>query len=303
VLAYGILAGSTLIADTVFLKDGTQIRDCRITSETETHVYLRTPVGNMGVPRTEIARIQRVKTVYDTYKEQLARIPAGDANNLYKLALWCRSRDELRKESNELLDKVIELNPDHAAARRLLGHLKPGNRWVVPPPLLLDLRVSGSNTAELRSNLDLFLETRTDVQLSPEAMSKSTPQSASKSDDDDLSRCRLDASVLVVRTAGTRFYGQALGPGSIGVTVRLQAHSPWLGSTALKTAVDGLVPSTAGDMSLGVQNALSRGGGTLHKFLDRVTAARLRKLEVALRKEERERQVAPKPVPSKAPTG
>ena len=99
-----LLAASSVRADTIFLKDGTQILDCKVKEETATHVYLQTPVGDMGVPQSQIYRIVRTRTNHDTYKEQLASIRGGDVNGLFKLAQWCRSSSGLRKESDELTE-------------------------------------------------------------------------------------------------------------------------------------------------------------------------------------------------------
>ena len=95
-------------------------------------------------------------------------------------------------------------------------------------------------------------------------------------------------SVLTSGRAGATFYGQRVGQASFGVTVRLQAQSPWIGRTTLKTAVDGQVPGNGGDVGLGIQNALSHGSASLHKFLDQLSALRSKKLAEALRKKELE---------------
>jgi hypothetical protein len=248
-----------------------------VKEETDTHVFLQTPVGDMGVPRTEISRIQRTRTIQDTYKEQLASIREGDVNGLFKLALWCRSANGLRKESDELLAQVISLKKDHAEARRMLGHVKLGSEWKAPSPLSIQLKVSGANASELRQCLDLFLKTRQDVRLAPE--SKSKPDAG-----DPLGSCTLQASVSIVRKAPTRFYGQPLGKPTVGATVRLQAQSSWVGKTALKTTADGQLPEDASGASVAIQNAFGTSSTSLHKFLDQLTALRSKKIEEEFQK-------------------
>lgn len=120
----------------------------------------------MVVPRTQIYRIARTKTAYDQYAEQLARLREGDGDGLFRLATWCRSADGLRVEADELLAKVISLNEDHTGARRLLGHVKAGKQWTVPPPLEVQLQIGGPSSkqaSDLRARLTLFLETRKDL--------------------------------------------------------------------------------------------------------------------------------------------
>ena len=292
ILACSVLAVSPLSADTVFLKDGTQILDCQVTSETDTIVYLRTPAGDMGVPRTQIYRIQRVKTVYDTYKDQLAGIREGDANGYFKLALWCRNVGGLRKESDELLAKVISLVGNNTRARRMLGHVKLGREWVVPEPLSIELRVDTVHANDLRMQLDLLLKTRKDVRLAPESASKPGP--ASKSDGGaGIDKCTFEASVIVTRKAGSRLYGRTMGHATFAATVSLQARSPWIGRTALKTALDGQIPGDGSDTALGIKNAMGRSSAQLHRFLDKLTERRTQLLEVELRKKAREKPKTP----------
>lgn len=281
------LAVPHLRADTIFLKDGTQILDCKVTSETETHVYVRTPKGDMQVPRTAIHRIQRVKTVYDTYSEQLASIREGDINGYYKLAIWCRRTDGLRKESDELLEKVIASSENHVQARRLLGHLRIDGEWVVPKPLGLELKVSTPHANDLRTQLDLFLKSRKDVRLLPEKSPASPGAASGSGEDNPLEKCTVEASVVVSRKAGTRFYGKTMGQATFGATVRLQAKSPWIGRTGLQASLDGQIPGNGADTALGVQNALGRNSAYLHRFLDQLTERRARLLEAELRKQAR----------------
>jgi hypothetical protein len=284
------LSVSSLRADTIFLKDGTQILDCQVTSETATAVSVRTPVGDMVVPRTEIYRIQRQRTVHDTYAEQLARIREGDANGLFKLAQWCRSANGLRKESDELLAQVIALQENHAGARRLLGHVKSGDKWIVPAPLSIRLVAgggSGKDENDLREKLALFLQSRRDVRVAPESAGDS------REPGDPFDACTVRASVVIGRRAGTKFYGETIGRASIVATVSLSAESPWIGKTPAKVAVAGEIPEgVGGGGAVAVQNALGSNSQSLHRFLDQVAQLRSRALERELAKKETEKKKA-----------
>jgi hypothetical protein len=63
-LGGSLSALSPLPADTVFLKNGTQILDCKVTSETPTQVSVRTPVGTS--PTTTSTRISSPPSVRET---------------------------------------------------------------------------------------------------------------------------------------------------------------------------------------------------------------------------------------------
>ena len=53
----------------------------------------------------------------------------NDAGSVFSLATWCRENKQDRKANTYML-KVIKLDPDHADARRALGQVKIGTRWV-----------------------------------------------------------------------------------------------------------------------------------------------------------------------------
>ena len=53
----------------------------------------------------------------------------------WKLAEWCRER-RLVKQRKRHLGRIIELDPDHAEARRALGYLQENGRWVTREQLM-----------------------------------------------------------------------------------------------------------------------------------------------------------------------
>jgi hypothetical protein len=274
ILILGCLLGLAR-ADIIYLRDGTFIPDCQVKDETATQVSVKTPSGDMVVPRTAIARIQKSRTVQDTYRERLAKIRDGDAEGLYNLALWCRSTAGLRKEADELLARVISLKKDHAPSRRLLGHLPVGGEWVVPPPLSIRLAASGASAADLRTALGIFLQSREDVRLVSDSVRKESSR--------PIDVCTLEASVAITRQAGPTFYGRTIGGPTIGASVHLRAKAPWLGTAGPKTAVEGQVPGNGTNAGLGVQNAVGGCSQALHRFLDEVLALRAKSLAEDLR--------------------
>jgi hypothetical protein len=300
VAALGLLAGAcaaapALRADTIFLKDGTQILDCQVVSETAASVSVRTPVGDMVVPRSQIFRIQKVKTPYDQYKEQLDRIREGDVNGLFKLAQWCRTSPSLRKESDDLLEKVIELNEKHTQARLLLGHVKVQGEWVVPPRLKVRLKIAGAagqSAKDVEEAVVVFLRSRPDISVV-----------SGKEAADSVNECELTVTVSVGQRAAPRFYGKTLGRATVGASVRLRARSDWLGKERVETAVDGEAPAGGPDTGrLAVKNALGGGSAALHRFLDDVQRRRSKPLVAELEKAARS-QPDPGAKPARPGTG
>jgi len=68
--------------------------------------------------RPEVAEYGRI---HDKYPDT--------AEGQYKLALWCREHD-LSAQKAKHLQRVIELDPDHADARRMLGYSKFDGQWM-----------------------------------------------------------------------------------------------------------------------------------------------------------------------------
>lgn len=262
------------------MKDGTQILDCKVVSETATSVSVRTPVGDMVVPRSEIYRIQKTKTAYDLFAEQLARVRENDAGGLFKLAAWCRATSGLRKDGDELLERVISLKPDHAEARRLLGHLRVAGKWVVPEQLAVHLKVAGpvgKDAVDLREHLSLFLQSRADIRLASEGEAA-----------DPLNGCVMTASVSIGSKAAPTFYGKSMGRPTVGASVGLRSESPWIGKEPLKVSLEGQVPAGGGrEGELAVKNALGGNSLVFHKYLDQFLQLRSKALSKDLQKSQK----------------
>ncbi|MFC1525168.1 DUF1570 domain-containing protein [Planctomycetota bacterium] len=71
------------------------------------------------------------KTKEEIYQEKLAKLEPEDVKGHYELGRWCE-RNKLSEKAQELFKKTIELKPDHAYARRKLGHFKYKGKWTSP---------------------------------------------------------------------------------------------------------------------------------------------------------------------------
>ena len=65
----------------------------------------------------------------DPFADVLKETNLKDAESVYALAEWCRENREPAKAKLYYL-KVVELVPDHAAARKALGQVKVGKKWL-----------------------------------------------------------------------------------------------------------------------------------------------------------------------------
>ena len=74
-----------------------------------------------------------VSAADEEYERRLA--PVGDAAGLWELYLWCQESG--RAQRGELvLQRLLRLDPEHAAAREALGHVRHGEHWFHSAPAL-----------------------------------------------------------------------------------------------------------------------------------------------------------------------
>ncbi len=63
------------------------------------------------------------------YTRRTSALKVGDAAGRWQLAQWCRTQG-LTAEWQQLLDAIIVIDPDHAAARKALGFEKIAGKWL-----------------------------------------------------------------------------------------------------------------------------------------------------------------------------
>ena len=125
-------AASPARADCITLKNGGEIRG-ELLSDAKTAasgpaVAIRTLSGaTVSVVRDEVAAVVRRRPVLEAY-ETRRRTAADTVAGQWELADWCR-QNSLPKERLVHLRRVVELDPDHAAAHRGLGHIRQKGRW------------------------------------------------------------------------------------------------------------------------------------------------------------------------------
>jgi hypothetical protein len=84
--------------------------------------------GRMTLPRSQVARIVMTSTDEADY-ERLARSAPDTVEDHWRLAEWCREH-KLDERSQQHLERVLELDPDHTEARQLLGFREVGGAWM-----------------------------------------------------------------------------------------------------------------------------------------------------------------------------
>jgi len=114
-------------ADVVYLKTGGQVEG-RLAGAEDGYYRIRTTVGVVRLPVTVVERVEAGPTVFDEYDRRLAQA-RETADAQAELGQWCEGAG-LKSEARQHFEKALELNPNHAAARRALGFTRVGHLWV-----------------------------------------------------------------------------------------------------------------------------------------------------------------------------
>ena len=120
-----VLLALPAAADEVILRNGSVFSG--VVREDGERVTIHMDYGTMSFRRIDVREIRRSE---DPLKELDARmLKASTAQDFYELSLWARDKG-LPGRADELLKKVLLLEPGHEAARRGLGYELHEGRWL-----------------------------------------------------------------------------------------------------------------------------------------------------------------------------
>lgn len=120
-----LLLASPALADEVILRNGSVFTG--VVREEGDRVTIQMDYGSMSFRKIDVREVRRTE---DPLKELEVRTQkASEPKDYYELALWARDRG-LKGRSDELLAKVLSLDPEHEAARKSLGYEKFQGQWL-----------------------------------------------------------------------------------------------------------------------------------------------------------------------------
>lgn len=123
------LAAPAARADIVKTKSGETIEG-KIIESNDRFVKVKTKfAGVKTIPRSDVLSETPTKTKAEIYQEKLAKLPPKDVKAHWALAEWLKKEKSYR-EYRQQLKKVVSIDPDHAAARKALKHVKFDGQWV-----------------------------------------------------------------------------------------------------------------------------------------------------------------------------
>lgn len=115
--------------DIVHKNDGGKVTGTVILEESDAEtLVIKTKYGKIPLKRSDVREVIAEAASTESYADAVKRFP-DTADGQWALALWCQAHHH-PKEAQHHLRRVIELDPDHAEARRRLSYRRQGNEWV-----------------------------------------------------------------------------------------------------------------------------------------------------------------------------
>jgi len=128
VFLVALLGAFPAAGEVVHLKNGRHLEG-EVLAVEGGKVSIRTALGTLSLPESMVERIDGTESLLEMVERTLARLPAGDADGVFELARQCRDRGATTL-ARTLFERVLEIDSEHAGARRELGHVRHEGRWM-----------------------------------------------------------------------------------------------------------------------------------------------------------------------------
>lgn len=119
-------------ADIIHMKGGQQIQG-KIVQDDGSTLIVDTKFGRMTFERAKVERIEFQRLPKEEVAARLEKA-GDDATKLYDVALYAQEK-KLDKEYREILQLVVEHDPDHSLANEGLGRVAFDGKWFTPDEL------------------------------------------------------------------------------------------------------------------------------------------------------------------------
>ncbi len=126
-------------ADVFLLHSGGEVRGelvNRDQSPRTTYVVKTASGGQVLLEAAQVKKVERQSAIEAKYDQIRANYP-DTVEGQWELAEWCRE-NKLSKHRRTHLERIIELDPNHAAARRSLGYSNIQGRWITQEKLMAE---------------------------------------------------------------------------------------------------------------------------------------------------------------------
>jgi len=114
--------------DVLELKNGGRVEGQLVNGADDKGDYIiETKNGRLTIARSQVAKFDATTAAEKEYAA-VAKTSPDTVEGHWKLYEWCRDH-KLREPTQKHLTRILELDPDHAQARALLGFQKNGGQW------------------------------------------------------------------------------------------------------------------------------------------------------------------------------
>jgi len=130
-IAICVMVSSVVRADVIRLVHGGEVRGELESNpiDQDAPVIIRTMSGAIvEIDRSEIEFVKQRTRAMEEYIS-LARAVEPSVQGHWELADWCRSHS-LPDQREEQLERLLEYDPEHKDARRILGHVQHNGNWM-----------------------------------------------------------------------------------------------------------------------------------------------------------------------------
>jgi hypothetical protein len=123
-------------ADVVKLKNGGEVQGI-VKEEDSKKVVVETGTGQTMLSKDDILSIRRERCSLHEYYEKYETIKKSEnAEDFFKLSRWCKANN-VPKYTQDLLQRTLELNPNHEFARREMGFILYNGKWMTREEVML----------------------------------------------------------------------------------------------------------------------------------------------------------------------
>ncbi len=138
ILGWTVLSATAAMGDLVRLKEGGEVRGEIVSADKQSQTTaVRTRSGSLiTLPDSEIDFISRRNAMVEEYVTR-SRHVENTVDARLELAEWCRSQGLLDQRA-EQLEQVLDLDPDHPEARKVLGYVRHLGRWMTQEDMMAD---------------------------------------------------------------------------------------------------------------------------------------------------------------------
>jgi hypothetical protein len=158
------LATATIEADIFKLKSGGEVRgELANADESPREKYIVRPYagGEVTLPAAVVSQVVSQRSIDVEYEKAKVKM-ADTVDEHWKMAEWCHE-NKLFGNREAHLQRIIELEPDHADARRRLGYERLGERWLTRDEIRKEKGyVKHGNRWVLPQELDLIKQREAD---------------------------------------------------------------------------------------------------------------------------------------------